>query len=210
MWQDVKTPTTTTYALLGLLSVRSWTGYELTQQVRRSLKFAWPSSESHLYREQKLLVAMQWAQVENEPVGKRFRNRYTITALGCKEFRKWLRTPPEAPSLEIEAIVRMFFADQAGPDELIAALNVTAEHIREALLPMDDIVKDYLQTGGPFPKRAHLIAMSADLITDLLARIETFSMEAAQEVASWDSTRGIGQNSQTKARFEGILDRRRH
>ena len=28
------TPSTATYALLGLLAVQSWTGYELTQQAR--------------------------------------------------------------------------------------------------------------------------------------------------------------------------------
>ena len=39
------------------------TGYELTQQVRRSLRFVWPSSEGHLYREQKRLLELGWATV---------------------------------------------------------------------------------------------------------------------------------------------------
>jgi hypothetical protein len=30
-------------------TVRSWTGYELTRQVHRSLRFIWPTSEGHLY-----------------------------------------------------------------------------------------------------------------------------------------------------------------
>ena len=54
----------TTYGLLGLLAVRSWTGYELTRQVRRSLRFVWSSSEGHLYREQKRLVERGWAKEE--------------------------------------------------------------------------------------------------------------------------------------------------
>jgi DNA-binding PadR family transcriptional regulator len=62
--------------------VRSWTGYELTRQVHRSLRFIWPTSEGHLYREQKRLVTLGWAVVERERTGRRARNRYTITPAG--------------------------------------------------------------------------------------------------------------------------------
>ena len=74
-------PTTTTYALLGLLAVKSWTGYELTQQARRSLRYAWPSSEANLYREQQRLVRMGWATVEAEAVGDRTRCRHRCDRL---------------------------------------------------------------------------------------------------------------------------------
>ena len=72
----------TTYGLLGMLAVRSWTGYEMTTQLQRSLRFVWPSSAGHLYREQKKLVDLGWATVEAEPAGARTRNRYTITPEG--------------------------------------------------------------------------------------------------------------------------------
>ena len=74
-----------TYGLLGLLATRSWTGYELTAQVRRSLAFVWPTSEGHLYREQKVLVARGWAAVVDEPAGRRSRKRYTITDAGVTD-----------------------------------------------------------------------------------------------------------------------------
>jgi PadR family transcriptional regulator AphA len=44
-------PTTTSYAVLGLLSVRSWTTYELAKQVQRSLNWFWPRAERKLYDE---------------------------------------------------------------------------------------------------------------------------------------------------------------
>ena len=40
--------TTTSYALLGLLSVKPWSTYELTQQMDRSLGRFWPRSTSKL------------------------------------------------------------------------------------------------------------------------------------------------------------------
>ena len=49
--------TTTSYAILGLLSLRPWTTYELAQQMQRALGQFWPRAESKLYEEPKKLVA---------------------------------------------------------------------------------------------------------------------------------------------------------
>jgi len=40
--------TTTSYAVLGLLAVRPWSSYELTQQMDRSLGRVWPRAVSKL------------------------------------------------------------------------------------------------------------------------------------------------------------------
>ena len=45
--------TTTSYAILGLLSLRPWTTYELAQQMQRALGQFWPRAESKLYEEPK-------------------------------------------------------------------------------------------------------------------------------------------------------------
>ena len=55
--------TTTSYAILGLLNIKPWSAYELTQQAQRSLRYVWPKSESHLYAEPKRLVRMGFARV---------------------------------------------------------------------------------------------------------------------------------------------------
>ena len=47
---------TTAYAILGLLTVRDWTTYELAKQVQRSLNWFWPRAERKLYEEPKRLV----------------------------------------------------------------------------------------------------------------------------------------------------------
>ena len=49
--------TTTSYAILGLLRLRSWTPYELAKQVQKSLGWFWPRAERKLYDEPKNLVA---------------------------------------------------------------------------------------------------------------------------------------------------------
>ena len=60
-------PTGTSYAVLGLLSLRSWTTYELAQQVRRSLNWFWPRAERKLYQEPKALVERGLATSRTEP-----------------------------------------------------------------------------------------------------------------------------------------------
>jgi len=74
--------TTTSYAILGLLAVKPWTTHELVQQVDRSLRRIWPRAQSKLYEEPKKLVAHGLARATDDPVGRRRRTRYTITAKG--------------------------------------------------------------------------------------------------------------------------------
>lgn len=201
------TPSTTTYALLGLLAIKPWTGYELTQQVRRSLRHAWPSSEAHLYREQKRLVRLGWAEAGEEPIGRRTRKRYRITPEGRRALACWLDTEPGPPRLEIEGIVRAFFADHGSVDALTTSMRVSSGHAASALDDMLAMVDDYLDTGGPFPERLHVIALAADLITRLLEQIESFFDETADEVEVWATTEGSGITEATRARLQAIAAR---
>jgi PadR family transcriptional regulator, regulatory protein AphA len=200
-----RTTPTIRYALLGLLAIRSWTGYELTQQVRRSLRLLWPSSEAHLYREQQRLARLGWATVTTERVGQRSRNRYTITEAGRTALSEYLATPPAAPALEGEALVRLFFADQGEVGDLVDALERTAQHTREALAGMVAITEQYLAGEGLFPERAHLSALAGEIIADILGVIDARCAEAAREVAQWDTTRGRGLDDATRARFERMV-----
>ena len=138
-----------TYGLLGMLAVRSWTGYELTRQVHRSLRFIWPTSEGHLYREQKRLVTLGWAVVEQEQTGRRTRNRYTITQAGREALARWLATPPEEPHLQIEGVLRVFYANLAGPADLHRTMAITAEQAGSMLATLRGFAREYLAEGGP-------------------------------------------------------------
>src|SRR5215470_641970 len=73
---------TTSYAVLSLLALRSWTGSELTQQARRSLAHCWPKEDSVLYEEPRRLVARGLARAHREHHRGRTRNRYAIAEQG--------------------------------------------------------------------------------------------------------------------------------
>lgn len=219
----------TTYALLGLLAARSWTGYELTNQLRRSLRFVWPSSEGHLYREQKRLITLGWATLTREPAGKRDRNRYTITPAGRTALREWLTTEPGEPRLEIEGIVRMFYGDQGSVDDMLRSIDVTRRTTRAMLGALLGFVDEYLEPGGPlsmletgqggsgpapvfhgrpqFPQRLPVVALVLEATTALLAEIDTSLASLAGEVETWPSTTDAELTPLTRARLERIRGR---
>lgn len=217
--------TPATYGLLGMLAARPMTGYELTQQVRRSLRFVWPTSEGHLYREQKKLVTLGWATVTAEEVGRRTRQRYAITRAGRTALRAWLATAPEEPHLQVEGVLRAFYADSAGPAALTASMRATAASARLMLDELGGFVADYLADGGPldmledpsagrtfrgrqmFPERLHAVAVALDVTTRLLATIEDFCTATADEVDTWPSTTDPSLTPSTRARLEAVQAR---
>lgn len=202
-------PGTTTYALLALLAVQPWTGYELTKQAQRSLHFVWPSSEAHLYREQRRLVNLGWADVRRERVGDRERNRYSITPSGRAALRKWLRTAPAPPHLEIEGVLRTFFAEQGTAEDLVRSLEATASGAREVTDQLVAFARAYLEGDAPFPERFHVIALAMELLTQTYGALERTSVELAREARGMAGTKAIGMDNATRRRFENIVRRQR-
>lgn len=197
-------PSAVSYALLGLLAIRSWSGYELTEQARRSLRFLWPTSEGHLYREQKKLVSLGWATAEKESVGRRPRTRYSITRAGRRALEEWMETEPAPPGFEVEGAVRTFFGDLGSVDSLVASMRSTAVQSRDHLDQLLAFVDEYLETGGPFPERLHVVSLAVEVLTGLLGDLEAFFESAADEVAEWDTTADRGLDAATRQRLERI------
>ena len=196
---------TTSYAVLGMLALRSWSPYELTQQMRRSLVYCWPTSERALYSEPERLVRAGLAQVETTPAQPRPRRIYSITPAGREVLRDWLRTPPAPIRFVNEPLLRLLFADQGEAADLISSLEhfratVAAQH-REGV----DQVRPYLQGDGPFSNRAHLVALFADLYERLFTTIEEWADGAVDEVHTWSSATDLGLTDAARAAIERVV-----
>jgi DNA-binding PadR family transcriptional regulator len=183
--------TTTSYALLGLLAVQPWTAYELTQQMRRSLHYVWPKSESLLYTEPKKLVEAGLARVTQQRRGDRTRAQYRITAAGRRALTAWLDTEPAAPLFELETMLRVTFADQGTPEQLSRALRSAGAWADCEMVRARPQIESYLETGGPFPERLHLIALVAGFYGELFDLMRRFFTDAADLVETWDATTGV-------------------
>jgi PadR family transcriptional regulator, regulatory protein AphA len=198
---------TTSYAILGMLALRPWSAYELTRQMRRSLDYCWPKAESVLYGEPKRLVRLGLASATREPAGRRSRTVYQITDEGRRLLGEWLGTRPGPPRFELEVMLRLLYADRGGAKELIDAVAATREwalgHAPEAL----EQLRGYLDDGGPFPERLHLITLFARFYVPLFELLVRWSDEADAEVASWPRTAGLGATDATRDQLRDLVAR---
>ena len=186
--------TTTSYAILGLLDIREWTAYDLTQQARRSLAHVWPISESQLYAEPKRLASEGLITIRNGAAGPtRTRQVLRITAKGRKALRGWLATEPAAPRVQMEVLVRVLFGTAGTREDLLAALDATRRSAQAAYDEGRAVLTTYRTGGNPFPERLHANVIWMVFVHDLLLLTLQWVDFARAEVAAWpDVATGVG------------------
>jgi PadR family transcriptional regulator, regulatory protein AphA len=179
------TLTTTSYAILGLLSVRPWTTYELAQQMDRALGQFWPRAESKLYEEPKKLVAHGLARASSEMVGKRPRTVYTITAKGRRAMAAWVPTPGEGPVLEFEQLIKVFFAEHGTKADLLATIAGARSWSDERFNASAPVPRGYLDGEGPFPERLPWLLLVGQFLLEFALTVERWADWATDVVESW-------------------------
>lgn len=180
--------TTTSYVILGLLALRSWSTYELAQQTQRSIRYYWPRAESHIYEEPKKLVARGWASSTREYVGRRPRTVYRITDEGRAELRRWLGQPGGMPVVEFEGLVKVLFAEQGGKDELVTTLQSIRAEAEATRQHHAELAADLVETGGPFPERLHVNSLVFKYMWEQAETVIRWVDWALDAVADWPDT----------------------
>ena len=155
-------PTTTSYAILCLLAVRDWTAYELAQQMDRSVGDMWPRAASVVYEEPKRLVALGFATATATATGKRPSTTYAITAKGRRALSRWLTIPGAGPVTEFEGLLKVAFADHGSIEGLRANLAAIRELAEAEIVDAERRLREYAETGGPYPDRLPVIALAAE------------------------------------------------
>ena len=178
-------PTTTSYAILGLLAIKPWTTYELAQQMKRALGQFWPRAESNLYEEPKKLVVLGFARSSLEKVGKRPRTLYTITPKGRRALAAWMPTPAEGPVLEFEQLVKVFFAEYGSKENLLATIESARRWTEERMASTVDIPRGYLQGEGPFPERLPWLILAGQFLHEFTHAVGRWAEWAADVVEDW-------------------------
>ena len=82
------------YAILGLLSWRPLSGYDLKKIFDTSVRHFWPADQAQIYRTLSRLAEKGWAEMEViEQSDRPDRKLYHITEAGRAELHAWLLTP---------------------------------------------------------------------------------------------------------------------
>ena len=183
--------TTTSYAILGLLSLRAWTTYELAQQMQRALGHFWPRAESKLYEEPKKLVEHGYARATVEHVGKRPRTVYAITPAGRRALRAWMPEPSAGPVVEFEGLVRVFFAEHGTRADALAAIGAAREWVERRYDESGGISRGYLEGEGEFPDRLPWLILCGRFLQEMIDAVDRWSSWATGVVEAWpDDVRG--------------------
>ena len=198
--------TTTSYAVLGLLAIRPWTPYEMTQQMQRSLSRFWPRTVSKLYEEPKKLAEHHLAESSDERVGQRTRRRYAITPAGRRQLASWLAQPTQEPVLELEFLVRVFLAEHGTRDDLLATLTAVTTWAEQRALPDAEIAEGYLTGTGPFPERTAQLVLVGRYLSDFSAMTEQWARWATEQVEQWPDDPGA--RTPDWAALRGVAERR--
>ena len=179
------TLTTTSYAILGLLAVKPWSTYELTQQMGRSLGHMWPRASSKLYEEPKKLVEHGLARATEDQVGRRPRTVYSITAKGRRALARWLQQPGDGPVLEWEQLVKVFFSDNGTKADALATLDAALDWAQSRSMQAAAVGHEYLEHGGPFPERGAQTNISVRFLIDFYALVADWASWAQTIIETW-------------------------
>jgi len=177
--------TTTSYAILGLLSLRPWTTYELAQQMQRALGQFWPRAESKLYEEPKKLVAHGYATAMVEHVGKRPRTVYDITPAGREALGAWMPGRSDGPVVEFEGLVRVFFAEHGTKADVLAAIGAAHAWVDQRYEQSEGISRSYLDGEGGFPERLPWLILIGRFLEEMIDAVDRWADWATATVEAW-------------------------
>lgn len=104
-------------AILGLLSIRPMSGYDLGRAFAGSVAHFWYADQSQIYRTLDRLAAD--GAIETERIRQQSqpdRKVHSLTDTGRQELEDWLVSPLEPERPKEPFLARLFFAQPLGPD----------------------------------------------------------------------------------------------
>jgi DNA-binding PadR family transcriptional regulator len=175
----------TSFAILGLLSINPFTTYELAQQMDRTLSWFWPRAASVIYEEPKKLVTAGMATSHATFTGKRRSTVYEITDAGRAALRDWLDTPAAGMRMEFEAMLKVAFADAGNASQLRATVREIGADAEARLAEILDRSAQYATTGGPFPNRLPIVAITGKLLMGQYEAVVRWARWAEDAIGEW-------------------------
>ncbi len=139
---------TTSGAVLGLLSTAPMSGYQLTGFAAESIANFWPISKSQVYAELARLEEaglVAGTDVEQEKVPDK--RTYELTPEGENALDAWLAEPGYEPErVRMGFLVKVFFGRRLDPDARLALLEryrAEATEQRDTLAQVVDVLDDH-------------------------------------------------------------------
>ena len=178
--------TTTSYAVLSVLSLRDHSTYDLIRQMHMSMHYMWPRAESNVYAEPRRLVEAGLATAREEWNGQRRRTVYSITDAGRAALAEWIASPSARPRYECEALVKVMFAENGTREDLLGSIRHLREDAEDAVRHFRAMADRYAANEGEYPWRFGLSGLAIRLAAEQHAATLRWATWAEQVVAGWE------------------------
>jgi DNA-binding PadR family transcriptional regulator len=176
-------------AVLGLLSVAPMTAYGLAEQITRTIGPVWGASRRTLLAEPRRLAAEGLVEAVPAETGSRAGQRWRATARGRRTVSEWLGSPVSASQVSSELALRITFADHGDRDDLRGAVAERRRQIEAFINAQLPRLDDYIDTGGPFPHRLHIVVAVWRYLADVTLAEYDFLDWMDAELDEWPDTK---------------------
>jgi DNA-binding PadR family transcriptional regulator len=127
---------TTSYVILGLLTFREMSGYDLKQLINKSIThFYWSPAKSQIYGELRRLESQGLVTMREVPQTLRPDKRlYRITSQGTEAMQKWLENSGVEPdSYKSALLLKVFFGHMLSPNTIGELLEERRQQVERDL-----------------------------------------------------------------------------
>lgn len=143
------------YVVLGMVSLGARSGYEIKQDVERSIRFFWTISQAQIYPCLEQLEHHGLVTGTDQPAGRRRRRVYEITDSGRETLWTWLTASEPIPfELRDVGLLKLFFAGALRPADAGALLDVVRRRSEERVATLSAIraaASELRDDGNAFP-----------------------------------------------------------
>ena len=140
------------HGLLGLLTYKPMTGYDLMKIFNESLSFFWTAQTSQIYRELDLIEKKGWVKseyvIQRDKPNKKI---FTLSENGKEEFVRWLNehTIKDISNSRDAMTLRVYFGSEGDPKILINEL-IDYRNMNEVFLTKIEEVENTLDIREKF------------------------------------------------------------
>lgn len=123
------------FAILGLLSYKASSGYELKKVFENSPYLYWSGNNNQIYKS--LLQLQKEERIKSKTIhqdGSPSKKIYSVTEKGMAALKDWITTNADAPEFKKPFLIQFAWADLLSKDELNALLTKYEKEIETQLI----------------------------------------------------------------------------
>lgn len=143
------------HGILGFLSIKSLTGYDLKKLFNYSAVYFWPADQAQIYRALKKLAEDGFVELPTQEQGKTVERKvYAITEKGHQALHDWISSPERSDFISrLPFIMKLFFSGSLSHEEQLAFLDTQMRVNKELIEKLKD---NYRKNGDLFAETAGL------------------------------------------------------